>query len=268
MSRYTDHKCALLLCAVVILLVFLGPLRFGGDLGKWSDDWATCLRDPVSGEVTRLTPRWVMFASMPWSEEGEFFRPLFVVWTHACNTLLWEHDRLHHLLVLAMHGVTAFLLGVLVRRLGGTKPMAVVAGLTLGFCALGYQAMFWLSASATTLALALTFIALILAHAVMFSSSRTGPGVRSASWLDRAVRTRLGIAASLVVIAVLGLVIPCFNEQPAGLLLAVPVLGCFAVLRAFGDGRPAVCLRALTSELGGGGGGGVCKVDLNGRGGC
>lgn len=85
----------------------LATLALGGDLGRYFDDYATTMRDPVTGEVNLRAP----FEHFPF-----FWRPLH--WLYVYHSLTWFHDclRIPHLLDPLSHGLASILLYTLLRR--------------------------------------------------------------------------------------------------------------------------------------------------------
>jgi hypothetical protein len=164
-----------------------------GDLGKWADDYAVTLRSPVTGAVQT----WI------YDIHGTFFRPLWV-WTFAgLQTLLWSHDNLNHLISVLLHGLCAITLAALLRALGrGRMAIGTAVVFFLAF-PVHFQAILWLAAIGALLG-TLPILVLLLLYA-RFAAGRAG-------WWA---------LAPMGALAFLG---PCFNEQPAGTLIAMPLI--------------------------------------------
>ncbi len=161
-----------------------------GDLGKYSDDWFFSGRDPSTGEA--LSFRSPM--------RNGFWRPLHKLLVPGLQRVLWEHDALNHLIGALAHGWAAVLLFSLLTRLGVPVPVAVASSLLFVADPLIYEVVFWSSALSTGVAASLF---LVLCHEVV---TRAHSGVR---------RLPLFVVA---------FAIPCFNEQAAAGVVALPLL--------------------------------------------
>jgi hypothetical protein len=170
-------------CATLFLL---------GDLGKWADDYAFCMRDPATGSYARLTP-----------SNSRFFRPLSRKLV-ALHTLLWFHDRSKHVICGASHALTVLLLWYLLRALGFRSGIAVGTSLLFLVYPAPYEVVFWVSALGYGLA---TSLFLVLSLLVLRLAGRASSSI-----------------FGLVGLAGLAFAIVCLNEQPAAGMAALPLL--------------------------------------------
>jgi len=185
-----------------IALWALATLAFGGDLGRYFDDYATTMRDPVTGEVNLRAP----FEQFPF-----FWRPLH--WLYVFHSLTWFHDRLWipHVLTAVSHGVASILLYTLLRRLLRSPQAAAGPALLFAVYPMNYEVTIWIASTTNSMATSVWFL---LAHLYI-------------SYL----RGRAGLWAPLAMVP-LAFAIPCLNEQASAGILALPVLGLFLPGRA------------------------------------
>ncbi len=180
----------------------LATLALGGDLGRYFDDYATTMRDPVTGGVNLGAP----FEHFPF-----FWRPLH--WLYVFHSLTWFHDCLWipHVLTALSHGLASILLYTLLRRLLRSPHAAAAAALLFAVYPMNYEVTIWIASTTNSMATSIWFL---LAHLYI-------------SYL----RGRAGLWAPLAM-APLAFAIPCLNEQASAGILALPVLGLFLPHRA------------------------------------
>ena len=170
-------------------LLLFSCFFFGGRLGWWSDDYWHNLRDPVTDQVQALV-----------LHRGFFLRPLFYIVIPALTTLLWHHGWAAHAIQLASHALVVVLLWRLMLRLGLGRRAAGAAALLFMVYPAQFEALFWFSALPTSMSSALML-------GVLLITARPGSGTR-----------RLALMAAMTFAAC------CLNEQPASVVLAMPLL--------------------------------------------
>ncbi len=179
--------------AFPILLWFLATFFLLGRTGIWHDDWYFIQRVPETGAVRAL----VLDRSL------HYWRPLCRVVDPALATLLWERVPLHHLIVAAAHGFNAWLLWRLLSRLGVRRLAAGLSAMFFLVFPWAGEVALWLCVLPTGLSVAVMLGAMHLI--VSYARGRCG-------WWVPVACAALTFAAC------------CFNEQPAMLLGAFPVL--------------------------------------------
>src|SRR3954466_932368 len=124
---------------LILAIAFLGVgapvlFLFGGDLGRWADDYSFNLRDPVTNEYD--------FAKTP-PRLPIFYRPLFFPLVYTQETVLADSPRALHLPSLLVHALNAVLLGVLLLRLRISAKAAFSASLLFLACPVGWEIPYW-----------------------------------------------------------------------------------------------------------------------------
>lgn len=181
-----------LVVPVALVVWWVSSFFLLGDLGKYSDDWFFSGRDPATGET-------VPFRS---PIKFGFWRPLHKLLVPGLQQRFWYGDAWNHLVGAIAHGGAGVLLHWLLRRLGSSVLVAGAVSLLFIANPAVYEVVFWSSALSTGVA---TSCFLVLCHLVV--SCATSPKRRSL-WL----------------LAAVAFAIPCFNEQPAAGVLALPLL--------------------------------------------
>jgi len=174
----------------------LAMLFHGADLGKYLDDWMLCRRDFQTLEVQRLTDL----------NHPGFYRPLSRIVSPIVQTVLWEYDRLIHLLLIAAHAANALLVWRLLVAVGCERRTAIAGAMFFALYPVPHEAMFWSSIIATNLATAgFTLMALVQ---VWIARRASKPW----DWWAVPLMAALAFATC------------CLNEQPAMGILALPAL--------------------------------------------
>ncbi len=247
---------------LALLAWLVGCFYFRGDLGKYLDDYAFVLRDPVTHEPLPLRRT----TGHPWQDYHYFWRPIHLAMMYVVNTLFWENDAMIHAIVAGWHALAAFMLWKLLRELRPNDRAAHVfaLGAAVLFMVLpwNYQVMIWPSTASAAIATAILLHACILA-------------LRHARWEGGWATRRF-----LIVLPILSFIAACFYEQPAAAFCAVPVVwlsasqrtGSFSkrLVRALGLGvlvgvplvAYAVLLRFTAPPFARGGGGGLAPAQL------
>lgn len=172
-----------------LLLLFTAYFFYGGDLGKWRDDYFQCSIDPATGSAPLFT--------MPWDIRPEFWRPIHLFIVFNLGTWLWEHDALRHLITLGAAMLAIVSWHRFYRRATGSPLGACLGASLLAFFPMAFEVAFWPAAISTALCLALMALVLSIAHGA-----------------PRAPRP----ARRLIWLAPLAFLGACLNEQPiAGL---------------------------------------------------
>lgn len=186
---------------------FVATFYFWGDLGKWLDDWGAHVRSADSG-------------GFAWSDVFaldyfglRFWRPLHIRFVVGLQTIFWNHDWVSHFITAALHGLNAFLVWRVLRRLCVSVQAPIFGALTFLTFPAGYEAVFWLSTLGTGAGLAHLLVCTLAVQ-------RFASGERPARslWLHLPVL----------------LLVPWWYEQPAA---AAPALA-FAYLACARDSTP------------------------------
>jgi len=220
-AREPVSRAPLRLWLLPLVVWLVATLFFAGDLGHWSDDYGFLNLDQSTGAYERLAP--------PLGDT--FWRPLHLKLTYALGSLLWFQPRVVHLLLALAHGLVSVLLWRVLRALGRSPAASALAALLFLLAPVHYEVVFWRSALsigvATGIVLALFLIQIAL--------------VRGAVPLP-----------CLAMLALGGFAVPCFNEQPAAALAALPAIGCAALPpdRTLRDGAGRIAAGTLAAVLG------------------
>ncbi len=187
-SRPTSPAAVLFAAALAAGALFF----YLGDIGKWREDFVWTLRDPATGRAD-----WAELLHLPF-----FWRPCSLIYVRAIDTLFWSFDPPRHALAVAAHLLAAWCLLRLLRCLSIGPGLAAAGALAFMVQPQAYEVVFWPSATPTSFATALF---LIVCRRI----------VRAA---------REPAAARLWPTVALAALIPCWNEQPAPALAALPLL--------------------------------------------
>lgn len=192
----------------VVLWAF-ATCYFGGRLGKWMDDYVNSVRDPVTGEWSwaDIFERTASF--------GAFYRPATHFLVVAKATLFDDHFWVNSLLNCATHGLAAWLLWHLLRRLTQNRRSAWVGAIFFLVYPVGHEAVLCSSGQPTSIATG-TFLLLALTY------WRYARG----AWGWKSVLLMVGLAYS----------IPNWQEPPAVTVVALPLL-YFAARKTDGEWR-------------------------------
>lgn len=200
----------------------VATLYLGGDIGKSTDDYSATLRDPATGELPSPFNLWAMY---PY-----FWRPLHILMCFGGGTLLDGHWRVLGVFCAVMHGVACLAVYAFLRLGTRSRGPAAAGALVLLVHPMNFEVAFW-------------FLSI---SAAIATSLWCGLAV----WCSRlVVRERRVRAIELGGIAVLALSIPCFYEQPATGVLALPLVLLGGWLGAARASRPSLrnaAVRALS----------------------
>ncbi len=194
-TRWTWVNAAWILLPLGAWLV--GCLWFGGDLGRSADDYSVNLRDPATGELPS--------PFNPWARYPFFWRPLHNAMCFGLGTLLAGQWRVLVLLCAVLHAIACLCVYALLRRTTHARGPAAVGALALLLHPMNFEVTFWLCSISAAIATALWCLY----------------ALRCMTLIRRDAPPRLHEVFGL---ALLALVIPCFYEQPASGLLALPLL--------------------------------------------
>lgn len=198
-----------------LVLWFIATFFLLGDLGKWNDDWFYVQREPETGAIRSLVL----------DRPVHFWRPLYRVIVPGLATLLNGREPAHHLICAAVHGLNAWLVWKLLATLGARRLAASLAALLFLVQPAAFEAVFWLCCLPTLLSAAVSLGAMIAAARLAGAGRAWGAAC-------------VGGAAAFAAAAL--------NEQPAALLLALPLV-CWA---AAGRAGVLVTLGAVGTSLG------------------
>ncbi len=220
-SRDTGRVDGLSLWLLPVALWLVATQFFAGDLGRWSDDYAFTMIDQSTGRWERLAPP---FGNV-------FSRPLHRQLTFAVDTLLWPYPRTSHLLLAALHALVTALLWRVLRALGRSPAASAFGALLFLLATVHYEVVFWLSAISFAVATAL-LLGLFRVMVALVRGARATP--------------------CLAALALGGFVVPCFNEQPAAALAALPALGLAAIPagRRWRDVAPRIVAGSVAGVVG------------------
>ncbi|MBX3382734.1 MAG: hypothetical protein KF864_04395 [Phycisphaeraceae bacterium] len=187
-----------------IILWAFATLYYGGDLGRWNDDYFFNLRSPVTDTVQG----WAVTTREPYlPETGRLhaWRPLLFIIIPNLNGYFWHHFWVVHAVGALLHGAACLLLFYLLRAMGRSLHTSAACALLFLCWAGAHEAWTWPSAfgSVTSTILLAT---ICLAGAAFARRERAG------WWLVFGVM--LPAAALLL----------CFNEQASGAFAALPLL--------------------------------------------
>lgn len=183
--------------------------HFGGQLGKWLDDYSLSVRDPATGAYSLPVWYWKV---PPFASHAFFYRPLHLTWMYNAHTLLWNQDRVLHLVNALCHLVVVLLLWRLLSRLTRDVRVPIAGALLFLVFPMNYEVVFWPSALSGGIATA-TLLLLLNVYCRYVRGGERG------RWL--------------IVMAGLAFLIPCWNEQPASGVAALPLL--YLALRNRGE---------------------------------
>lgn len=192
------------------LLAAIGLGWFGGQLGKWTDDYNIAFRDPATGAST-------------WTLSWTPFRPLGTIIAYGKATWLWHHDTINHWISLGCHIFTTLMLWRLLRAFVRRRVVADLGAMFFLVCPLNDEMVFWCASAHACFAVGLTL-------ALMLVYLRYARGA-SCRWL-------------IPVMALMAYAIPCLYEQPAAVIPALPLL-YFAITRTGIQSRTREWIRAL-----------------------
>jgi hypothetical protein len=187
----------------VILWAF-ATLYYGGDLGRWNDDYFFNLRSPVTDTVQG----WAITTREPYlPDTGKLhaWRPLLFTTVPNLNGYFWHHFWVVHALGALLHGLACLLLFSLLRVMGRSLHASAACALLFLCWAGAHEAWTWPSAFGSVSSTIL--LALICLACAAFARRERG------GWL-----------------LVFGVMVPatalllCFNEQASGALAALPFL--------------------------------------------
>ena len=176
-----------------IALWLLGTALLTFHLGRWTDDYDLAEIDPATGAIVRLT----------WLAEFPFWRPLHLIGTVILESVSFHQPWIGHLAVNLAHAGCAALVFALARMLGLGKRSSAAPGVLFLVCPLHAQAIHWIAAFGTLIATACALGACIF-----------GARIVREGWT--VLRT--------VAFFVLSWSVACWNEQPTGVFLALPIL--------------------------------------------
>jgi hypothetical protein len=219
-SERTPRARAARLAAVafpVVLLLF-ATLFLRGQIGFWSDDYWHNQRDPVTQALPDLHASGHLSLAPLVIHRGFFLRPLFYVIVPIVTTLAWPVPWAAHLVMVGAHAAVCLLLWRLLRRLGLSPLASSAAALLYMVYPIQFEAVFWVSALPTTLAVVLM---LWIFH--MHVAIARG---RTARW-------------RMPVMTLATFALCCLNEQPAMGVLSMPILYAAALPRGSTRGDPA-----------------------------
>lgn len=181
-----------------LVLWIVSTLCYAGDLGRWADDYSMARVDPVTGEL-RLPA-----TQLP--ERPFFMRPVYFFVAHNLITIFYGREQVVHILMALAHGAAALLLFRVLRRAGLGARGAGAGAMVFMVAPCCHQSVFWMAAMGNDASL-IAFLALAL-FAMRAAHSPPRP------W-------------TLLAAAALAFNIPCWNEQAAAAMPALPLL-CLA----------------------------------------
>jgi hypothetical protein len=192
------------------MCLWLGAALFlGGDYGFWNDDYFIASVDPVTGERTR----WIMDQVTPFEPRSSpvlTWRPFYNVLLATVSGASWNAPWIAHGINALLHGANALVLAMLLRALGRSWSLVFVGAAFYLTWPIAFETVFWMCAIPTAfsiLALLLTLFAFVKWASQAGTHGLFGP-----------------VRAWAVAAVVFAACIPCFNEQAAGAIVALPVL--------------------------------------------
>lgn len=175
----------------------IGILWFGGDLGRTTDDYSTNFRDPATGALPD--------PFNPWARYPYFWRPLHVAMCFGLGTVFAENWRVLIVFCAVMHALACVVVYRLLRAFTRHPGPAAGGALVVLLHPMNFEVAFWFCSISAAIA--------------------TGLWCVYALWCCRLVRREGGPRPiELFGLAALALAIPCFYEQPASGVLALPLV--------------------------------------------
>ncbi|HEX6886342.1 MAG TPA: hypothetical protein VF530_23405 [Planctomycetota bacterium] len=220
--RAPSRAASIALLSFPLVLWAVATLFLGGDLGRAADDYAVLQRDPVTGVL-----------DLPTTQAGDrplFFRPVYFFVYYNLVTLCYGREWVVHVLMALVHGSVALLLYAVLRRTHVGVLAAAGGALLFLVVPQCHESVFWMAAMGNDASLAafLVLALFVLRHA-------------------------LGAAVSPWLLFLLAFNVPCWNEQAAAAIPALPLL-CLAA-RPSDQQFAGVARRAAQGT-------GVCLVGL------
>lgn len=194
-------------------------LWLGGDIGRSADDYSVNMRDPETGAVPS--------PFNPWARYPFFWRPLHNAMCFGLGTIFAENWRVLMVFCAVMHGLACIGVYALLRAGTRLRGPAAIGALALLVHPMNFEVAFWFCSTSAAIA--------------------TAMWCGLALWCTKLVcRKRFPRGIELAGVAALGLVIPCFYEQPASGVLALPFILLGAWLAAENGPRLAAAfVRAM-----------------------
>lgn len=175
----------------------VGTLWLGGEIGRITDDYSVNMRDPATGELPS--------PFNPWARYPFFWRPLHIAMCFGLGTIFAEQWQALGVLCAVLHGGACIAVYALLRAGTRSRGPAAVGALALLLHPMNFEVVFWFCSISAAIA--------------------TAVWCGLALWCVRLVRReRPARAAELAGVAGLALAVPCFYEQPASGVLALPLI--------------------------------------------
>ncbi len=188
---------------MLVLLAFAATLAmstfFVGDTGVYNDDYFLNQRDPATGEIESLV------LNRPW----HLWRPVTRVVLPALVTLLWETPWALHLISAILHAAVVGLVYGLLRRLGASAGIAAPAALLFMVHPVHFEAVLWIAIICTLMSVVLVLLIWHIYAWWLRHAHAAGPWKR---------------AGTLCALAAAAWASAAMNEQPPGVLAALPML--------------------------------------------
>lgn len=187
----------------MVVLTFLVVLAmatfFVGDTGVYNDDYFLNQREPATGQIESLV------MNRPW----HLWRPVTRVVLPALVTTLWETPWALHLIGAVLHVAVVGLGYGLMRRVGVSAGIAAAGAMVFMVYPVHFEAVLWIAIICTLMSVVLV---MLIWHGYAW-------------WLTRAHLaggwTRAGVLGAMAAAAWTS---AAMNEQPPGVLAAMPIL--------------------------------------------
>ncbi len=183
-----------------IVLWAFATLFFGGDIGKWNDDYFFSTRDPVTNQMTG----WAVTTREPYlppEKRLQALRPLLHSVVPSITSLCWDEFWMAHVIGAIGHGLMALLLYRVMRGLGRSVHAAAGAAALFMVWAVHHEAWVWIAAFGSLFS-AILFQCMTLCMIRFARKGGHASGARGWPW------------ALLMILC--GAAILCFQEQASG----------------------------------------------------
>ncbi|MBY0313870.1 MAG: hypothetical protein K2W85_17540 [Phycisphaerales bacterium] len=189
--------------SVVVVLSFAVVLAMAtfyvGDTGVYNDDYFLNQRDPATGQIESLV------MNRPW----HLWRPVTRVVLPALVSTLWDTPWALHLISALLHAAVVGLGYGLMRRVDVSAGISAAGALVFMVYPVHFEAVLWIAIICTLMSVVLV---LLIWHGYAWWLAR---GHLAGAW------TRAGLLAAMAVAAWTS---AAMNEQPPGVLAAMPLL--------------------------------------------
>lgn len=197
LRRWLDPRTlAAILFPLLLAVLIIGHHAGSGGLGPNSDDFSSDMRNPVTDKVDG--------GFNPYRRFNYFWRPLHILLCLGSATYLMDHWWVVAIGCSAIHVWASWSVYRLLRLSTQSTLPAAAASLLFMLHPMHYEVSYWLCSISTAIA---TGLVCTLAR-LQFSWLRSSPG----------------LVRALLITALIAFIVPCFYEQPAAMVVAMPLV--------------------------------------------